>query len=85
MLLMIDPCGSVGCLYGEEIDLAALGELHICRAGQVEPDAEGRWWANLRSVGGPVCGPFGRRSEALASERAWLESHWLTTHSSGGP
>jgi hypothetical protein len=85
MLLMIDPCGSVRCLYGEEINLAALGELNIRRASQVEPDAQGRWWADLTAVGGPVCGPFGRRSVALATERAWLESHWLTSHSSGGP
>ena len=28
-------------------------------------------------VGGPVLGPFDRRSEALEAERAWLEAHWL--------
>jgi hypothetical protein len=28
-------------------------------------------------VGGPVLGPFDRRSDALEAERDWLERHWL--------
>jgi hypothetical protein len=77
MLLVIDPCGEVRCLYGEAIDLAALGSVSVRRASHVEPDAEGRWWAGLALVGGPRLGPFVRRSEALEAERAWLEEHWL--------
>ena len=49
----------------------------IARASHVEPDPDGRWQADLRPVGGPVLGPFDRRSEALAAELAWLEAHWL--------
>jgi hypothetical protein len=77
MLLLIDPHGTVRCLYGEAINLAALGSLAIRRASQVEPDTQGCWWADLRRVGGPRLGPFGRRSQALAAEQKWLETQWL--------
>jgi hypothetical protein len=78
MQLRIDPKGQVHCLYTEVLDLACLGKLAISRASFVEPDAEGRWWAELAPVGGPRLGPLQRRSEALAAELAWLEEHWLT-------
>ncbi|MBY0528012.1 MAG: hypothetical protein K2R98_31735 [Gemmataceae bacterium] len=77
MLLRIEPNGLVRCLYGEEIELRALGALTIRRASHVEPDDEGRWLADLGPVGGPVLGPFALRSEALDAERDWLEDHWL--------
>lgn len=76
MQLIVDTHGQVRCIYGEEIDLAALGVLSIRRASHVEPDADGRWWADLEPVGGPKRGPFAVRSEALAAEREWLEL-WL--------
>jgi hypothetical protein len=77
MQLLIDPRGTARALYGEEIDLAALSRVSIRRASRVEPDLRGRWWALLRPVGGPRLGPFARRSETLAAERAWLETHGL--------
>ncbi len=77
MQLIIDTAGSVRCLYGEAIDLAALGPLAIRRGSHVEPAADGRWLCDLSPVSGPVLGPFGCRSEALAAEVAWLETHWL--------
>ena len=77
MQLLIDREGNARCLYGEEIDLTALGELSIRRASHVEPDANGQWWADLGPVAGPRLGPFPKRSEALAAERVWLEEHWL--------
>jgi hypothetical protein len=77
MVLRIDPRGRVRCLYSEVLDLAALGDLSIRRASHVEPDAEGRWLADLSPVGGPVLGPFALRSEALAAEVSWLESYCL--------
>jgi hypothetical protein len=64
-------------VYSEEIDLAALGSPVITRASHVEPDPQGRWWADLSPVGGPTLGPFDSRSEALAAERSWLETNWL--------
>ncbi len=78
MHLVVAPDGTARAIYGEIIDLAALGRPTIARASHVEPDAEGRWLADLRPVSGPVLGPFDRRSEALEAEVAWLEAHWLT-------
>lgn len=75
--LLVRPDGQVQCVYGEEIDLAAIGAVRIARASHVEPDAQGRWWADLALSGGPVLGSFSRRGEALAAERAWLEEHLL--------
>ena len=77
MQLVVAPDGLVRAIYGEEIALETLGQPTIVRASAVEPDGEGRWHADLRPLSGPVLGPFGRRSEALAAEVAWLEEHWL--------
>jgi hypothetical protein len=77
MRLVVAPDGTARALYTEEIDLAALGPVQITRASHVEPDEQGRWHADLGPVGGPVLGPFDRRSEALAAEVSWLEEHWL--------
>ena len=77
MNLLIDFRGQVRCLYGEAVDLATLGPLSICRASHVEPDENGRWWADLSPVAGPRLGPFDRRSQALEAEANWLEHHLL--------
>jgi hypothetical protein len=74
MQIIISPGGMVRCIYDEAIDLAAIGKPVITRASHVEPTADGRWQADLSPVAGPVLGPFGRRSEALAAEAAWLEA-----------
>lgn len=78
MQLVIEPGGVVRCVYSEAIDLAALGNPAISRASHVEPDQQGRWWADMGPVSGPRLGPYNRRSEALAAEHAWLEEHWLS-------
>jgi hypothetical protein len=77
MELVIEPTGSVRCLYGEAIDLTQLGPLAIRRGSYVEPDGDGNWLCDLAPVGGPVLGPFPSRSQALAAEVAWLSAHWL--------
>src|SRR5690606_20901883 len=77
MTLIFESDGRVRGIYGEEIALDALGRPRISRASHVEPDNQGRWLADLSPVGGPVLGPFDRRSEALEAEVAWLEEHWL--------
>ena len=77
MQVVIEPGGSVRCVYCEAIDLAALGRLEVTRASHVEPDADGHWRADLSPVDGPTLGPFVHRSQALAAETAWLEANWL--------
>lgn len=77
MQLVIEPGGSVRCIYSEEMDLTALGTVVITRASRVEPAFDGGWYADLGPVGGPSLGRFAKRSEALAAEIQWLEHHWL--------
>ena len=77
MEIVVTPGGLARCVYAELVDLTALGEVDVARASHVEPIAGGRWTADLSPVGGPVLGPFGHRSEALAVEARWLDEHWL--------
>ena len=77
MQLLIQPNGGVRCVYDEAINLPALGRVQIKRGSHVEPDDDGRWFADMAVVLGPRLGPFALRSEALDAEREWLESHWL--------
>jgi hypothetical protein len=78
MTLLVRPDGTVRAIYDESLDLAVLGRPTITRASHVEPDQDGRWVADLTPIGGPVLGPYDRRSAALEAERQWLEDHWLT-------
>jgi hypothetical protein len=75
MQMVVGTDGTVCFIYDERLDLACLGRVEIRRASHVEPDEEGRWWADLSPAAGPVLGPFDRRSDALAAESAWLERH----------
>ncbi|NQU24432.1 MAG: hypothetical protein HQ567_24380 [Candidatus Nealsonbacteria bacterium] len=77
MQLLIKPDGVVRCLYDESIDLRALGRPVIARGSYVEPDQQGRWFADLAPADGPRLGPFERRSHALEAESRWLEANWL--------
>jgi hypothetical protein len=77
MEIVITTNGIVRCIYSDELDLQNIGNLSICRASHVEPTECGQWTADLSPSGGPLLGPFKRRSEALAAETAWLEIHWL--------
>lgn len=81
MHLVITPLGEVRCIYSEAIDLRQFGIPDIRRASHVEPNADGRWLADLAPVGGPVLGPFDLRADALAAEVAWLEVNWLGSQS----
>jgi hypothetical protein len=77
MNLLVLPDGTARCVYADAIDLAALGPVDIRRASHVEPDTREQWHADLSPVGGPTLGPFCRRGDALATEAAWLDEHWL--------
>lgn len=80
MQIVFDQTGVGHCVYEELLDLRQLGELQIQRGSHVEPVAGGRWVADMQPVGGPMLGPFGRRSVALQAERSWLETFWLRCH-----
>jgi len=75
MTLIIDPAGEITTIYQEVLDLAALGAQRIERASHVEPDVQGRWWAQI--IDGPLLGPYALRSEALEAEVAWLIANRL--------
>ena len=77
MELVVSSNGVVRCLYEETLALESLGVLRITRASYVEPNARGKWYADLAPVDGPCMGPFALRSEALAAERNWLIQHRL--------
>jgi len=70
---------TIQTVYDERLDLRALGLVSINRASMVEPDCQGRWWAEMvpHVTGHPSerLGPFERRSQALAAELAWLEEN----------
>lgn len=72
MWLIVDPSGTVWALYEEYLDWPELGPLAIRRASYVEPRGE-LWYADLSPVGGPVLGPFARRSQALSAELEFLQ------------
>lgn len=76
MKLLVSQSGVARCIYGEAIELSALGSLSISRASHVEPTPEGKWTADMSPCGGPLLGPFEFRSEALSAEVAWLDN-WL--------
>ena len=78
MQLVVDPGGTVRCLYDEAIELQQLGRPDIQRGSHVEPTDDGQWIADLTPVGVSIkLGPYRLRSDALQAERDWLESHWL--------
>ena len=80
MELVIHPSGDIQCIYGEAVDLHAMGNLSIARGSHVEPTCDGQWTADLSPVDGPELGPFPNRTEALLAEHRWLQRHWLVQH-----
>jgi hypothetical protein len=61
MEMVLDPKGSIRCLYGEALDLSSLGELRIQHASHGKA-AGAHWYADLSPVGGPKLGPLCGRS-----------------------
>lgn len=72
--LIIGPDGSVQSIYSDAlVDVFGDAPMTTRRASAVEP-VPGGWSADLAPVGGPVLGPFRRRTEALAAEVRWLRA-----------
>jgi hypothetical protein len=75
VILNITSDGEVRGVHTELLDLDMLGQLDIQRASTVEWTG-GAWWAQI--IGGPLLGPFQKRSEAIQAEVAWLEANALS-------
>ena len=76
MLIEILPSGEIRFIYSDSLrPLMTAGTATTKRVSDVEPDAEGRWTADLSKVGGPILGPFELRDAALAAEVSWLEEN----------
>lgn len=78
--IVFSPGGAARWIHDDRFAGRAFAEalgapLRISRASAVEPNADGRWTADLAPVGGPVLGPFDTRGEALAAEVAWLRAN----------
>ncbi len=69
MDLLIEPTGTVRCVFGEQIDLGQLGRLSIRRGSHVEP---------RRMANGP---PISRRSKARCWDRSPVEPRRSTLRS----
>ena len=73
----IDQRGVMTTLYTEKIDLHQFGRVALRRASHVEPTDDARWIADLSPVGGPILGPYDKRSEALAAEVEYIQKNVL--------
>ena len=58
MQLVIQPDGTVRCVYGETVDLHASAGWRSSEAPTWSRLTMARWQADLSPVGGPVLGPF---------------------------
>ena len=67
--------GKAKSIYTEDIDLGLLGKQNIKRASNVEPTVNGEWTADMKLSGGPILGPFTKRSDALKAEVEWLKDN----------
>ncbi len=77
MNLIIAADGRIRGIWDEEIALDALGSPRICRASHVEPDAQGRWLADLAPVGVPFWVPSsGVRKRWMRRWRGWMSTGW---------
>jgi len=84
--IRIHPGGRVVAIYDENVDMSVFaGEATIRRASHVEPiqhgDKVGRWYVDFSPLGDGylfcLSDTFGKRSEALKAERAFLEKHYI--------
>ncbi|MBD3404696.1 MAG: hypothetical protein GF411_01015 [Candidatus Lokiarchaeota archaeon] len=67
-------------IYSDDLlGLTNHGTSTVKRASHVEPDDNGGWKADLGPVGGPILGPFKKRSDALEGELTWLTNHGVPT------
>lgn len=75
-LIKVDTNGIMSFIYSDDMaDLSKEGEVTITRASHVEPDGDGKWYADMSPVGGPILSGFSLRQEALDAEISYLNSN----------
>lgn len=78
LLIVVSATGDLQFIHDDALaPLFAEGEVSIERASHVEPDAMGRWFADLSPVGGPLLSGYALRGEALQAEADWLRRNRL--------
>lgn len=69
--IVIAPDGQVKFIWHDGLaSLCDEGQTHIRRVGEVEPTADGQWFADLTRIGGGRYGPYSLRQLALDHEQA---------------
>lgn len=78
-LISADNYGNLLFIYSDELAtiLSNLGPISTTRASHVEPGLDGKWYADMSPVGGPMLGPFDLRQTALDEEVDWLKENLL--------
>lgn len=69
--------GCIKHIYNEDIDLSSIGEQQVKRASVVDPEDNGKWFADLSLSGGQKVTGFDKRSDALKYEINYLEENIL--------
>ena len=79
MKLRITPDGTLHAIAPDSLEFFnRLGNVQVQRVSRVEPvstESGMKWSADLALVGGPVLGPFQKRSEAIQAELEWLDKN----------
>ena len=78
MQLVIKPTGVLIGIYDDSFDYGAFGRPQIRLASRVEPDGDGRWFADMTLSDGPILGPFDKRYEAIDAELEFLNDKLST-------
>ena len=74
MQLVIKPTGVLVAIYDDHLDYGELGKPRIRRVSCVEPDEQGRWFADMTLSEGPILGPFDKRHRAITAELEYLNT-----------
>ena len=74
--------GTMRCIYNKDIPIGEIGEVdtnRTMRVSDVELGPDGKWYADLGRIGGPILGPFDFecRDDAIAAEVDWLNKFYL--------
>ena len=74
MQLVVKPTGVLIGIYDDSLDYSEFGKPQIRRVSYVEPDEQGRWFANMTLSNGPTLGPFDKRHKAITAELEYLST-----------